>query len=292
MTLNKRESLIRLHYYHTLSNHQTLKLLQLDPFLTSLKYSKANPSLLSLLNLSPKKSLNLQQNYLNFSYSFIEERLIRQQIHVMTIFDEEYPSVLKEIHDPPLVLYIKGDKSKLQAADFLGIIGARKATAYTAQCLKLIIPPLLERNICIVSGMALGADGIAHTLSLKGCTIGVLGSGFDHLYPSAHKNLYHLMESSQLLISEYPPYLKPSKHFFPMRNRIIAGLTRGILVTQAAIKSGSMITVDRALEEGRDVFSIPGPITDELSAGTNHLIKQGAVSVTSAKDILVEWGIS
>ncbi|MGD7043669.1 DNA-processing protein DprA [Jeotgalibacillus proteolyticus] len=285
-----RSRLIYLHYSHILSNQQLLTWLKEDAFI-SLKWNNLHSYPLSL-KLTPKQKNSLQthlENHLIFNeHLFCTEKNLK----ILTILDDDYPARLKEIYDPPAVLYLKGNTDKLILTDTLGIVGSRKADSYTHLCLKKILPPLIDRNFCIISGMALGADGAAHTLSLEGHSIGVLGCGFDHIYPPSHKFLYSQMISRQLLITEYPPYLKPQKHFFPMRNRIISGLSKGILVTQAALKSGSLITVDRALEEGRDVFAVPGPIFHELSIGTNHLIKQGAAPVTEAADILKEWQIT
>ncbi|MDG5470276.1 DNA-processing protein DprA [Jeotgalibacillus sp. ET6] len=285
-----RSRLIYLHYSHILSNRQLLKWLREDS-LISLKTDNLHSYPLSL-NLTPKQK-NSFQSYLSKQIIFDEHQLcMEKNLKILTILDDDYPERLKEIYDPPAVLYLKGNAEKLTLTETIGIVGSRKADSYTHLCLKKILPPLIDRNFCIISGMALGADGAAHTLSLEGHSIGVLGCGFDHIYPPSHMFLYSQMISKQLLITEYPPYLKPQKHFFPMRNRIISGLSKGILVTQAALKSGSLITVDRALEEGRDVFAVPGPIFHELSIGTNHLIKQGAAPVTEAADILNGWQIT
>ncbi|KIL47703.1 DNA-processing protein DprA [Jeotgalibacillus campisalis] len=289
MLNRSRSRLIYLHYSHILSNRQLLIWLKNDPDITI--SNNNHQFFLPSLNLSPNQKMKLQQ-YLSGQMNVECEQMNQdKQLKIMTILDDDYPDRLKEIHDPPAVLYLKGDAGKLAHPYTLGVVGARKADSYTLLCLKKILPPLIERNFCIISGMALGADGMAHTLSLEGHSIGVLGSGFNHIYPPSHQYLYTQMITKQLLVTEYPPYLKPQKHFFPMRNRIISGISKGILVTQAALKSGSMITVDRALEEGRDVFAVPGPIFSELSSGTNHLIKQGASPVTEAADIINEWQI-
>lgn len=288
--IEARERLIHLHYGHILSNKQLLLWLKLDPTLTC--WQKKNPPFWpSQLKLSSKQQNQLQNYKPTLQDHSFTNLLLSQHISIITILDSDYPLQLSQIYDPPVVLYLKGDIEKLFSSYCLGIVGARKADSYTAECLRVIIPPLISCEICVISGMAAGADGLAHRLAMGGSTIGVLGGGFDHPYPAVNRDLYHQMIKKQLLLTEYPPYLAPAKHFFPMRNRIIAGLSKGILVTQAAIRSGSMITVDRALEEGRDVFAIPGPINHELSQGTNHLIRQGASLVTSANDITEEWGM-
>ncbi|TDL35055.1 DNA-protecting protein DprA [Jeotgalibacillus sp. S-D1] len=285
-----KNRLLHIHYSHILSNKQLLEWLSLDPSLTSWEKS-SSPFWPSALKLSSSQKIRLQDYHSSTCIACAINQLKQKQVSFITIFDNHYPPQLKEIYDPPAVIYTKGNVNHLNASYFLGIVGARKADRYTISSLQKIIPPLIDMNICIVSGMAQGADGAAHQLAMNGFTIGVLGAGFDYQYPSTHTKLYEQMIKSQLLISEYPPYLRPDKRFFPSRNRIIAGLSRGVLVTQAALRSGSMITVDRALEEGRDVFALPGPIDHELSQGTNHLIRQGAVLITCAQHIAEEWGI-
>lgn len=282
--------LLMIHYSHILTNRNLLEWLALEPSLTS--WQKNSPPFWpSALKLTSTQKSRLQNYHSTTSPDFILNQLKQKQASFMTILDPQYPPQLKEIYDPPAVIYTKGNVGKLNSPCFLGVVGARKADRYTVSSLQKIIPPLISMNICIVSGMAKGADGAAHQLALNGHTIGVLGGGFDFQYPSSHQKLYEQMIKNQLLISEYPPYLRPDKRFFPDRNRIIAGLSRGILITQAALRSGSMITVDRALEEGRDVFALPGPIDHELSQGTNHLIRNGAIPVTCAQHIADEWGI-
>ncbi|MEW9501318.1 DNA-processing protein DprA [Jeotgalibacillus marinus] len=288
--LEVRNRLLHLHYGQILTNQQLIQWLEIDP--TFIYWERKIPPFWPRLpSLTVTQQFQLRNYHATYHSTSLPYNLFLQNTNFMTILDTDYPPQLKEIWDPPVILYAKGDLEKLQSTFFLAVVGARKSDHYTMQSLKTIVPALLTRDVCIVSGMAAGADGQAHWLSLKGSTIGVLGSGFDHLYPAVHAELYQEMITHQLLLSEYPPFISPQKRFFPMRNRIIAGLSRGVLVTQAAVRSGSMITVDRALEEGRDVFAVPGPIHHELSMGTNYLIQQGAKLVTNSKDIMEEWGM-
>ncbi|KIL50457.1 hypothetical protein KP77_18320 [Jeotgalibacillus alimentarius] len=286
MTDRFRKKLLYLHYMNVLTNKQLLTWLRVDPgFEQPLSTPPAH------IKLTPAQSLKLQKNLSAASYLEISAHLTHSNTSFITIFDSIYPDNLREIYDPPVILYMKGNVEYLRNEKMLAVVGSRKADQYTETMLNIILPDLLAEGICIISGLAKGADSIAHRLALKGQTIGVTGSGFQHVYPTSNQQLYKEMAAAQLLLSEYPPYIKPQKFHFPMRNRIIAGLSKGLLVTQAAVKSGTMITVDRALEEGRDIFSVPGSAVDPLSEGTNSLISQGAKLTVSAKDILNEWSI-
>lgn len=209
----------------------------------------------------------------------------------ITYFSPHYPPLLKEIFDPPWVLYCKGDIQLLQEKNILAIVGTRNPTIYSKSVLEKFIPPLVKANFTIVSGLALGVDSLAHkmTIAERGKTIGVLGSGFDHMYPNKNKSLLEHMAKNHCVITEYPTHIPPRKWHFPARNRIISGLAKGVLITEAKEKSGSLITADQALEQGREVFAIPGPIHHEFSKGTNKLIQFGAKLVIDLEDILHEW---
>ncbi|MFB9829019.1 DNA-processing protein DprA [Lederbergia wuyishanensis] len=211
------------------------------------------------------------------------------KIFFITYKDPEYPRQLKEIHEPPLILFYMGDKSLLYKPS-IAVVGARAANQYAKNGLDLILPKLIKNNIVIISGLAKGTDTYAHekTIEFGGKTIAVLGGGFFHLYPAENKALAAKIVKNHLLLSEYPPIIKPERWHFPMRNRIISGLSRGTVVIQAKKRSGSLITADLALEAGREVFALPGPIDDSLSEGTNHLIQQGAKLIASGQDILEE----
>ncbi|MBE1446389.1 DNA-processing protein DprA [Paenibacillus sp. OAS669] len=211
-------------------------------------------------------------------------------IGIMTIYDEEYPSLLKQIAQPPWVIYYKGSTAILNRL-CIGIVGTRTPTAYGRRAAEQLSESLSGAQVCIVSGLARGIDSAAHEGALKGAgsTAAVLGCSIDQVYPPENKLLYQRIAEQGLILSEYPLHTKSHPGLFPQRNRIIAGLSSGILVVEAALKSGSLITADQALEESRDVFALPGPITSPKSQGALALIKQGAKLVTCAEDILEEY---
>jgi DNA processing protein len=213
----------------------------------------------------------------------------QMNIQIITIFDHEYPKLLKHIYNPPLVLYCKGNIQLLQNQS-LAVVGTRNPSTYGIQATKKFVSELVEANYSIVSGLARGIDYIAHKTCMEqnGQTIAILGSGFSQIYPREHKNIAKKMAESHLLLSEYPPNTKPQKRYFPERNRIISGVSIGTLVIEAREKSGSLITADLALNEGREVFAVPGSIFSEPSKGTNNLIQQGAKLIQSVSDILSE----
>lgn len=221
------------------------------------------------------------------------EKLKQQNIGYLTVFDKKYPSILKEIYDAPAVLYIKGD---IKAFDnpALAVVGSRKFTPYGKMVSGKLSRDCAKSGVCIISGLALGIDAEAHRAALDagGITIGVLGCGLDRVYPSSNQGLAHeIIKSGGMIVSEYPIGTEAFKQNFPARNRIIAGLSKGILVIEAAEKSGALITAAAGLEYNRDIFAIPGPITSDTSVGCNYLIQNGAKLVTSADDILSELDI-
>lgn len=215
---------------------------------------------------------------------------LKKDVKVITIFDPIYPPLLKEIYDPPWVLYCKGDLSLFNSNKKLSVIGTRDPSENGLQSLEKILIPLIQQNWIIVSGLAVGIDGRAHLLTIKhgGKTIAVLGSGFDYIYPNCHRHLASMIADKHLLISEFPPSCKPQKWHFPFRNRIISGLTRGTIVAEARASSGSLITADLALQQGREVFCVPGSILDDRTEGTHFLIQQGAKLTKCSNDVLNE----
>lgn len=209
--------------------------------------------------------------------------------------DADYPPLLKEIHDPPGALFIRGTWPAVNLPS-LSVVGTRQATPYAERACETIVKPLARAGLVIVSGLALGADALAHaaTLAAGGQTIAVLGAGVDdnHIFPSFNRRLAHaIMENRGAIISEYPPETEPQKINFPIRNRIIAGMSRGTMVVEAGIKSGALITARAALENGRELFAVPGPFHSPFSEGANNLIKNGAHPVTSADDVLFALGL-
>lgn len=216
-----------------------------------------------------------------------------EEIRVIPVDDEEYPELLRYIHDPPLVLYVKGVIPK---GISLGVVGSRKATGYGMNTAFRLASDLAAEGCVIVSGMARGIDTAAHSGALHagGQTIAVLGCGPDQAYPPENRGLMERIAKSGAVISEYPPGVKPQTYHFPVRNRIISGICIGVLVVEAGQKSGSLITAQAALDQGREVFAVPGNINHYNSLGTNRLIREGAKLVLSAEDILEEipWSLS
>ena len=246
------------------------------------------------------------------------EYLWKNQIDIISIVDKEYPEILKEIYDYPISLYIKGNKEILKDKS-IAIIGCREASDYGKKAAKYFAYNLAREGINIVSGLARGVDSYSHIGAIcsekedkhpknksyphtkteinvdnykknkkSGKTIAVLGNGLDTIYPKENIKLAKcILESGGAIITEYPLGTKPEKMNFPARNRIVSGLSKGILVIEAKEKSGSLITVDYALEQGRDVYIVPGNINSINSVGTNNLIKQGAKLVTNFKEISI-----
>lgn len=217
--------------------------------------------------------------------------MIKNSIDIISIQDEEYPEILKNIYDPPLYLYIRGNK-KILKENAIAIVGCRECTQYGKKVAWELAYNIAKQNINIVSGLAKGIDGVAHKSAVvaNGRTIAVLGNGLDIIYPSENIMLAtEILKSGGAIISEYPLGERPQKQNFPERNRIVSGISKGIIVVEAKEKSGALITADFALEQGRAVFAVPGNINQETSIGTNKLIKQGANLITSYKDILEEY---
>jgi DNA processing protein len=212
----------------------------------------------------------------------------------ISIVHDEYPDRLREIPDPPLVLFVLGE-SKLLDTLSIAIVGSRKATKYGAMLSERIAYDLAELGITIISGMALGIDGASHTgaLAAHGRTVAVLGSGVDVIYPSEHKDLYSQIVENGAVVSEYLTGTEPKAYHFPERNRIISGLAHAVIVVEAPRKSGALITASVALEQGREVFAVPGLITNPASRGCHHLIKSGqAALIENADDVLSALKIS
>ncbi len=215
--------------------------------------------------------------------------LMDNKIDLVTFKDQDYPANLKNIHSFPPLLYVKG---KLHEQDKLavGIVGSRKATTYGILVAKKLAEDLASRGITVISGMARGVDSASHrgALEMNGRTIAVLGNGIDICYPSENKDLMEKISTNGAVVSEFPLKTPPQAENFPIRNRIISGLSLGVIIVEANEKSGALITADYALQQGREVFAVPGNVTAETSRGTNRLIKQGAKLVVAVEDILEE----
>lgn len=217
------------------------------------------------------------------------EYMEREGIRAVSRGDAEYPGLLKEIHDPPPVLFVKGAFLP-DDADSVAIVGSRDASAYGLRMAERLAFDLALAGITVVSGMARGIDSAAHKGAMKagGRTIAVMGSGFRHIYPSESGKLVQEISAQGAVVTEFPSDVGPLKYNFPKRNRIISGLSKGVVVVEAAAKSGALITADFALEQGREVFAVPGMADSGMSGGSNRLIKDGAKLVTSAGDIMEE----
>jgi len=222
------------------------------------------------------------------------EKIIERNIKLLFFEDDLYPPLLREIYDPPLLLYYRGTINEKTWSLPLAVVGTRKISSYGRQVTEDLIKDLSSDGLTIISGLALGVDCLAHEAALDslGLTIAFLGSGVDEVYPRSNFNLARrIIESGGALISEYPPGTPPFKTNFPRRNRLIAGTTLGTLVIEAREKSGALITARYALEEGRDVFAVPGSIYSFNSAGPNNLLRAGARPITSAADIKESLGL-
>ncbi|OAB41521.1 DNA-processing protein DprA [Paenibacillus glacialis] len=218
------------------------------------------------------------------------EQLTLRGIEVITIWDDHYPELLKEIHQPPWVLYCLGQRDLLHTLS-VAMVGTRVPTAYGRKVGSVLAEELCNAGVTVVSGMAKGIDSVCHEAALAcgGNTIAVMGTGMDVIYPAENRSLFEKIAKLGLIVTEYPLGTPSHPGLFPQRNRIIAGLSVGTLVVEADVRSGSLITADAAMEAGRDVYAVPGPITSPKSKGALELIKQGAKMVTSGKDILEEY---
>jgi len=217
------------------------------------------------------------------------QALDQAAVRIVTLWDDHYPPLLRQIHDPPALLYVRG---RLPDREALAVVGARKASRTGLRLTGEICTELASRGIAIISGLARGIDSAAHrgALDAPGPTVAVLGCGIDRVYPPENSGLFRQIESEGAILSEYPPGTAPLANHFPGRNRIISGLCRGVLIVEAAEESGSLITADFALEQGREVFAVPGAVYAATSRGVNRLLKDGAHLVTESRDILdVLW---
>jgi len=216
-------------------------------------------------------------------------KLKRARVEFIPFGDKYYPERLKKIESPPIGLFTKGNQKLLIGPQIIAVVGTRKITSYGREVTENLVGELCSSGFVIVSGMALGVDGIGHKSAIdnRGSTIAVLGCGVDCPYPRENEKLYEeILDSNGLIVSEYPLGMPANQGTFPARNRIIAGISMAVLITEAAEDSGSLITAQHAVEQGKKVFAVPGPITSQMSKGTLKLLKQGAVLVQSGEDIL------
>jgi DNA processing protein len=221
------------------------------------------------------------------------EALTRQGARIVTYTDPNYPPALREIHDPPLLLYVQGGDIPSRAL-FVAVVGSRSPTPYGLKAAEGIAQGLARRGLGVASGLARGIDSAAHwgCIEGRGFALAVLGTGIDVLYPESNKKLHRRVLEQGAVVTEFPPGTPPEPWNFPARNRIISGVSKAVVVVEATMKSGSLITASLALEQGRDVFAVPGSVHSFKSQGCHSLIKQGARLVESADDILEELGLN
>ena len=248
------------------------------------------------INLGEKLIQKFSEFRLVFDIHEYCKQLAYQHVNTLIYADPQYPRLLKEISDPPIVLYCKSKPGmgKIDMEKTIAVVGTRKVTPYGKDVTERITRELVEYGFTIISGMAYGVDAVAHTTAINavGKTIAVLGCGVDVIAPPSNAGIYRLLTEGGFgaVVSEMPLGLRPNKGLFPSRNRIISGLSKGVLVTEGADDSGALITARNAGEQGREVFAVPGPITSPFSKGPAFLLKQGAVLVESARDIIQALG--
>ena len=250
-------------------------------------YNATEKEILKVDGMSDKIVQNMQKAKDAKLLEKYEKYILKNDIKIINISDDNYPAKLKNIYAPPITIFAKGDISLLNSKS-IAIVGSREPSKYGIYVAEKFSKELSKEGITIVSGLARGIDTFAHVgaLSSFGKTIAVLGSGIDVVYPKENAKYYREISEKGLIISEYIVGTAPESKNFPQRNRIISGLSDGVLVVEARKNSGTMITTDFALEQGKELYVIPGNITSNLSAGTNNLIKEGAKLVTDVYEIL------
>jgi DNA processing protein len=279
-----RDLLIALSLLPFLTPNRTRLLIEtFDPL--ELACNASATALMELLSLAPDQAALVKNPLTNDGAARIAA--LREQ--VVTLADDDYPPLLREIIDPPLVLHVRGNRMLLSRLS-LAVVGSRRATPYGVNAAAHLTRQLAAAGIVIVSGGARGIDAAAHHASLEagGSTVAVLGTGIDVVYPRAHKRLFERIAKEGLLVSEFPPGTAPRPENFPMRNRVISGLSAGTVIVEATGRSGSLITARMAAEQGREVFAVPGSIFSAGSEGTHRLVQYGAKLVHDVDDIVDE----
>ncbi len=268
-----------------------------NPHFTSLLERFGSPDV--LYRMSSEELITLEREFgsktverllnknLDAAYS-LEEYCVKKSVNILCYGQEDYPKPLTNLKNPPIILYARGQIAKIAGKLCIGVVGTRSMTAYGRDAAYRMGFELASAGAVVVSGLARGIDSAAAcgALDAGGVTVAVLGSGVDHVYPSEHERLAHEIEEKGVVLSEYVPTATPNKFTFPMRNRIISGLSQGTVVIEAPAHSGALITARDAILQGREVFALPGNVGSPGADGTNDLIKDGAAAVTSASDIL------
>ncbi|HSL94101.1 MAG TPA: DNA-processing protein DprA [Bacillota bacterium] len=253
----------------------------------------ANADFYLHLGLAPLHAGRAAQAVAEFDLCVADQELERCGSRMLTVADPDYPAALRHIYNPPWALYVKGNLQNHRLR--IGVVGSRKATPYGRQAVETLVPALAGAEAVVVSGLARGIDTLAHVVTLRhsGITLAVLGTGLDSVYPTENARLaQRILERDGALISEYREGTPPLPHHFPARNRIISGLSRAVLVVEGDRNSGSLITAEHAMEQGRDVCAVPGSIFSPQSYGPNWLISQGAIPVTGPESLLQALGIA
>jgi DNA processing protein len=282
-----KDAYLAINYFQKISSLEINRFLLNQPELSDIM----SVSALELSHLTGMR-LSLAQEFIAWRRNWKPEKILAQLtlrgLITITWQDDDYPSWLKNIPNPPPLLYYQG-KPPPPALDNLTVVGSREPSSYSQQVINNLLPPLIKSGFNIISGLALGVDTLAHLVALKnkGKTWAVLGSGLDIIYPRSNLSLaQQIIAAGGGLISEFPPSTPPRARNFPSRNRIISGLSLATIVIEAKMRSGSLSTARHALEQGRDVLSVPGSIFSPLSTGTNQLIISGATPITSPNDLL------
>lgn len=239
-------------------------------------------------NIEPARAQQIISELSKLDLAAARTQLEKHRAIIVTILDETYPALLREIPSPPPVLYVRGRIASVSAT-MLAVVGTRRPTPYGLVATKQLVRPVAQAGIGIVSGLALGIDGLAHQIALdeQVPTVAVLGCGIDQVYPWQHRDLADaIVAAGGAVITEFPLGAEPERYHFPQRNRIISGLSRGVLLVEAGNKSGALITAKFAVDQNREVLAVPGPITSPQSIGPIHWIQLGAKAVLTANDIL------
>jgi len=286
--MNNREALILLNSVEVIPSTRVKKMLEVFQEPTDV-FQAALGELTARGGLTPFMARRVLDAPRRFSVSREMEEAQQMGVRIVTLLDDGYPQILKEIYDPPVVLYVKGG---LLAADknAVGVVGSRGASYYGLSCARQFSYELAQCGLTVVSGMARGIDTASHRAALDagGRTLAILGSGLKKIYPPENRGLFEEIAQKSAVISQFPLDTPPWPQNFPVRNRIISGLSLGTLVVEASVKSGALITARCALEQGREVFAIPGKVSSPTSGGVHDLIKQGAKIVTDPKEILAD----
>lgn len=288
--LVKMKKLFLLSHCRGISNQMILKLIRTDPTLQII--DELNDYHFNhYFKLSREKIKLFRTDYESINIDYLKKKYENEHIHFLSLTSPFYPNLLKQITDPPPFLFYKGNLNLFEKKKIISVVGTRTPSKYGEETVEKLISPLVKEDWVIVSGLAKGIDTFAHQSAMKhnGQTIAVIGGGFYHLYPKENIRLSEEISEKHLILSEFPPTITPQKWHFPMRNRIISGLSLGTIIIQAKKRSGSLITAQLALEQNREVFAVPGSIFDPNYEGTNELIQQGAKLIMKADDIIEEF---